>query len=118
MLKNLDPKAQHKQYFRQSSTSSNWHHISQEALTKSKAASVTVESADLSNWSMNWWLSHEEHADGSNNDNNENAGDENSSNGPCPCCGKLPPHKYDTLVVEASDKPYVTIYNYITAVHL
>ena len=115
MPENLDPEAPREPYFQQSSTGSNWHRISQEVLIESTVASVTVESADLSNWPSGWWLCHMEHADA--DDDDENSGDENSSNGPCPAYSELPPREYDTLVVEASDKPYVTIHDYITTVH-
>jgi hypothetical protein len=115
MPENLDPEAPREPYFQQSSTGSDWHRISQEALIESTVASITVESADLSNWASSWALLHMEHADADTDD--DNSGDENSSSGPCLGCGELPPREYDTLVVEASDKPYVTIHDYITAVH-
>ncbi|KAK6221412.1 hypothetical protein LQW54_001513 [Pestalotiopsis sp. IQ-011] len=79
------------------------------SLTEPPIYSIKVTQANLDNWEDDWVDEHLSHAD-----------DESA---PCGrklmrCCDEdRPPAQAPSIVVRSSSKPYVTIHDYVTAVH-
>ncbi|KAL0933861.1 uncharacterized protein CTRU02_210660 [Colletotrichum truncatum] len=115
MPESLDPDAPREAYFQQTDTGTSCHPVSKEALTDSKPASITVQSSELGDWASSWWELHYEHDDQADDDDD----DDQSASGPqrCSGCGEIGPRDYEPLVVRASEKSYVTVHDFVKAVH-
>ncbi|KAI9147597.1 hypothetical protein HJFPF1_12625 [Paramyrothecium foliicola] len=101
-------------FFQQEDGHSSPHPIAQEPFLDSTTDFLTIESLELSSWEDWWWERHAEHAE-----MDDDLGDDDPEPTKCPECGEVcPTVSHESLVVEASEKPYITIQNYITAVHL
>lgn len=98
-------------YFRRTSSGTTWHPVSQEPVTKPKVSSITVEVRDLEWWQVDWEEYHRE------DDEAVYGEDEDGYDVLLECCDEKRPPEPPKLVVKASDKPYVTIHDYVSAVH-
>lgn len=92
-------------------SSGGWHALAQEPYTEPKVSSITVSVSQIDDWEDQWRELHLDCADPPSDDEGE---DEDF---PSECCGEQRPHPQDmTLVVKAS-KEFVTIHDYVSAVH-
>lgn len=95
-----------------------WHSISQEPLTTPTASSVSVVIDDWEQYEDNWLDAHEPHADPENELCEFGQLDgEGSDMKLLRCCGTDRPREIQPLFVKASAKPFVTIHDYVSAVH-
>ena len=95
-----------------------WHSISQEPLTIPEVSSLSLVVSDLEDYVVNWLDGHEPHAD-LDSDNCEfgqldGGGSETEL---LRCCGTDRPREIPPLLVKASVKPFVTVHDYVSAVH-
>lgn len=104
MPEDLNPDGQHELYYRrQEPAATAWHPISQESITEQPVASLTVTEYNLDYWRDGWWeLNIEPNDDILDVDAEEFPG--------------MPP-KFDPVVVSASNGQFVTIHDYLSAVH-
>ncbi|KAK1778145.1 hypothetical protein QBC45DRAFT_310182, partial [Copromyces sp. CBS 386.78] len=109
-------------YFRQVTStgddgdeSSAWHPISKAPLSIPRVSELKVQIVPLSWWAGDWGEYHEPHAEDTENDEDM---DENGRLIYCYCCKESRPNKvYEDLVVKAGSTGFVTIHDYVTAVH-
>ncbi|KAH6866114.1 hypothetical protein B0T10DRAFT_554158 [Thelonectria olida] len=101
-------------YCRQASAETSWHPISQEPLTQSRETSLSVRISPLDTWKLDWFESHE-HAD----PDDPSCVYElvNGHMSLVQCCGEDKPTNLAPFAVKVSDKPYLSIHDFITAVH-
>lgn len=94
----------------------SWHSISQEPFTTPKVSSISVTVDDLEQYVEKWLDGHEPHAD---TDDCEWGQLEGGGSEPelLRCCGTDRPREIPPLVVMASEKPFVTVHDYVSAVH-
>lgn len=94
----------------------SWHSISQEPFTTPKVSSISVTIDDWEQYEVNWLDDHEHHAD---LDTCELGQLEGGGSEPeiLRCCGTDRPREIPPLVVKASGKPFVTVHDYVSAVH-
>ncbi|KAH6870944.1 hypothetical protein B0T10DRAFT_501024 [Thelonectria olida] len=92
----------------------SWHPISQEPLTQPELSSISVTVDPLCDWEYAWWENHE-HAD----PDDPNCVYElvEGEMHLVQCCGEDEPTNLAPFVVQASDKPYLTIHDFVTDVH-
>lgn len=94
-----------------------WHDISREPVTTPAVSSVTVQSRELQGH-PDWWASEtHRHADP---DFDFCVYGEEHGNGTrklLQCCGEDRPQEHVPLLIKASTRPFVTIHDYISAVH-
>ncbi|KAH0427929.1 exo-1, 3-beta-D-glucanase [Colletotrichum camelliae] len=115
----------------------SWHPVSQASVTEPKIGSITVTVDALRQWQENWLELHERHADPDDDDcvfgkldpelyaqsdEEEEEDDEDNEEDRLEllrCCGTDRPTKGKSLIVKPSDvsKGYVTVHDYISAVH-
>ncbi|KAK0103222.1 hypothetical protein ONS95_005256 [Cadophora gregata] len=96
----LNPDAPREAYFRQTLAGTTWHPISESPLTEPPVSSLQVKETNLRDWRDNWWTGNQE---GYDEDDDEPEGE--------------PPEFDLPLVVTASNGRYVTVHDYVTAVH-
>ncbi|KAI7777445.1 hypothetical protein LA080_003540 [Diaporthe eres] len=103
-----------------------WHPISREPLTQPKVSSILVSVDDLEDFPSVWLDGHEPHAEPDSDDcvfgrlGAEGAGDAEDGDGEVEllrCCGTDLPREIPPLLVEAAEGPYVTVHDYVAAVH-
>lgn len=124
--KEYNPDSAREAYFRQTVGGASWHPISQSPLTDPKVSSMTVVVYDLELWEDNWLELHGGHSF---------PGDDGCEFGPLPeynpnedeegpdhllkCCGtERPRNKAAKLVVKASNSDFITVHDYVCAVHI
>ncbi|KAB5583028.1 hypothetical protein GE09DRAFT_288074 [Coniochaeta sp. 2T2.1] len=91
-----------------------WHAVAQAAYTEPKVSSITVSVSQIDDWEDLWRERHIGCADPPLDD--EEGGKENYDF-PSRCCGEQRPHPQDmTLTIRASGE-YVTVHDYVSAVH-
>ncbi|KAI8162171.1 hypothetical protein K4K49_010480 [Colletotrichum sp. SAR 10_70] len=114
----------------------SWHPVSQASITEPKIGSIAVTVDALRQWQENWLELHERHADPDDDDcvfgkldpelyaqsDDEEENDEDDEEDGLEllrCCGTDRPAKGKSLIVKPSDvsKGYVTVHDYISAVH-
>ncbi|KAM6513792.1 hypothetical protein FALCPG4_015005 [Fusarium falciforme] len=114
------PEGPRQPYFQQTLAGTTWHPVSQEPMTTAGVSSITVKArSPLDDWQASWKDEHR-HADPDDEDcvfEEAIAEDGWVYDRLLRCCGEDLPPKAPSLVVEASDKPYVTVHDYLTAVH-
>ena len=112
-----DPSGPRQPYAQRSSTGEMvLHPISKEPLTDPKISSINVKSRDLRNYPDNWAESHR-HADLGLDGGVFEFAEDGERGRLLECCGEARPQNHVPLRVEASTEPYVTVYDYVTAVH-
>lgn len=94
----LNPDAPREAYFLQTLGGTTWHPISQSPLTEPPAASLLVKETYLMDWRDAWWTLNQEGAD----EDYEMEGE---------------PPEFEPLLVTASNGEYVTVHDYVVAVH-
>ncbi|ETS86657.1 hypothetical protein PFICI_00485 [Pestalotiopsis fici W106-1] len=107
-----------------------FHPICTSSLTEPPISSITVTQDCLDSWEEDWVESHIPHADydgavwtdGSEDDDavdeDDSHGDDETGRKLMRCCDEnRPPRKSPQLEIKASSKPYLTIHDYIVAVH-
>ena len=104
-------------YFRQTLSGTTWHPISQASLTVPKVSSITVKVDELNIWQEFWEEYHRHSEDRDMETAIFSEEDEEGNDELLECCGDGRPPTAPELVVRASDKPYVTIHDYVSAVH-
>ncbi|RFU75895.1 hypothetical protein TARUN_6357 [Trichoderma arundinaceum] len=108
-------------YFRQTLDAANWHPLSQEPMTRPPVSSITVDVYELENWLDEWLEVHAECIDEGRILADAEEGQikelEDEERELLRCCGTERPPNSEPIVVPASGKPYVTIHDYVTAVH-
>ncbi|KAG6001334.1 hypothetical protein E4U21_004432 [Claviceps maximensis] len=88
------------------------HPISQLSLYEPPVSSVTVEAAERENWAGMWPDLHVSW------DLSDLYGLWYDEDGPCGCCGRIPPAEGRTVTVRAKDEEnFITIGDYVAAVH-
>ncbi|KAG7288133.1 hypothetical protein NEMBOFW57_007656 [Staphylotrichum longicolle] len=98
---NPNPDGPREPYFRHGGDGTDrWHPISNEPVTEQRLTTLTVTEENLSGWQDEWW-----------NINGEGF-DEDAQ----PAPGDLPP-TFEPLVVTASNGEFVSIHDYVSAVH-
>ncbi|RYP20797.1 hypothetical protein DL767_009382 [Monosporascus sp. MG133] len=117
-----NPDSPRKAYFRQTFAGTSWHPISQEALTEPKLSSITVSVDELRDWE-NDWLEYHRHAEpgieGCMFEETEAEEETEADEEPelLMCCGEVRPKEHIPLVIKASEQPYLTVHDYVTALH-
>ncbi|KAI0521919.1 hypothetical protein F5B22DRAFT_594696 [Xylaria bambusicola] len=86
--------------YRQTRTEATWHPIAQEPMTQTPVASLTVIEQHLDDWQDEWYTI------------NQEGFDEDVQ----PDTGDFPP-EFDPLIVRASSRDYVTVQDFVSAVH-
>lgn len=114
---NRNPDAPRKPYC-QSLNPLSWHSISQEPFTTPVVSSISVTVDDLEQYEINWLDDHGRHAD-VNCDNCEFGQLDESGSEPevLRCCGTDRPRDIPPLVIKATVKPFITVHDYVSAVH-
>ncbi|KAF6800973.1 hypothetical protein CSOJ01_12107 [Colletotrichum sojae] len=113
----LDPDGPREAYFQKTDDGHELHAVSQEPLTDKSLTSIAVKSSELDDWPNSFYELHYEHDDlGSEDDDDDDEQDEDAQ-WKCSGCGEMSPKKHEPLIVKASEKPYVTVHDYIIAVH-
>ncbi|SPO07080.1 uncharacterized protein DNG_09774 [Cephalotrichum gorgonifer] len=108
-----DPNSPQEAY--QTSTSA-YHTISTSPITKPPISSISVSVDELDRWEEDWGEAHEPHApDEADWDSETEKGD--SEPKLRTCCGEHRPKGPPPLLVSASTRPYVTVHDFVTAVH-
>lgn len=123
----INPDAPRDPYFQRADPDEAiWHPISREPLTEPKISSVLVTVDDLEDFPGFWLDGHEPHADPNSDDcvfgrsgadGPEGAEDGDGELELLRCCGTELPRDIPPLLVEATQGPYVTVHDYVTAVH-
>ncbi|KAK4146392.1 uncharacterized protein C8A04DRAFT_25902 [Dichotomopilus funicola] len=101
MPPDLNPDAPRDAYFRQTLAGTTWHPISESPMTEPPVASLEVKETNLMDWRDSWWTANQEGLD--------NEADEPE--------GEREPPEFRPLVVSASNGEFVTVHDYVTAVH-
>jgi hypothetical protein len=97
-------------------SSGEWHALAQKPYTEPKVSSINVSVTQIDDWEDQWRELHLGCTDPPSDDEGEDEDGENYDF-PSGCCEEQRPHPQDmTLVVKAS-KEFVTIYDYVSAVH-
>lgn len=122
-----NPDSAREPYVQQSSNSISWHPISQESLTRPPVSSIIVEVDQLKSWEEDWLESHRHACPGDpgctyrkifDDEEDENEGNEEEEGLKLiQCCETERPKETLPLEVRASTQPYVTVHDYVTAVH-
>lgn len=119
-----EPESTREPYLQQSPDGTRWHDISQEPLTEPRVSSVTVGVYQLAMWEEDWleWHRHAYPGEEGCVYEEVDEGDEDEDGGYegqklVRCCGTDRPKETPPLVVRASEHPYVTVHDYLTAVH-
>ncbi|OIW29558.1 hypothetical protein CONLIGDRAFT_680401 [Coniochaeta ligniaria NRRL 30616] len=86
-----------------------WHAVTQAPYTEPKVSSVTVSVTEIDDWEYQWSELHYRHTDPPDGDDD----DEDEDDWPSECCGD---HADTKLVVKATGE-YVTVHDYVSAVH-
>lgn len=94
----LNPDAPCEAYFRQTLAGTTWHPISESPITDQPVASLVVKEINLMDWRNSWWTLNQEGFDETDEPEGE-------------------PPEFGPLVVIASNGEYVTVNDYVTAVH-
>jgi hypothetical protein len=104
-------------------TATKLHPIANSAITEPKVSSLKVEVYQLLDWEFCWCEIHEAHADPTDGQSvwsfSENPEDPGENPKLMRCCGTDRPQPTPPLVVQASSstEPFVTIHDYVSAVH-
>ncbi|OIW23391.1 hypothetical protein CONLIGDRAFT_126421 [Coniochaeta ligniaria NRRL 30616] len=99
-----------------------WHAVSQAPYTDPKISTVTVSVIEIDEWEEQWRDAHRGHttppARSENGDREDNDDDDDDDwDFPSECCGEQRPHPQDmSLVVKASGE-FITVHDYVSAVH-
>ncbi|KAH7184951.1 uncharacterized protein B0J16DRAFT_319752 [Fusarium flagelliforme] len=93
-----------------------WHPISEEPLTDPTISCIDVRSSELYWWPDDWSESHR-HADPDFDWCVFEFAEEGVRGRLLECCGEVRPQDHVPLRVEASTRPYVTVHDYLAAVH-
>ncbi|KAL2066962.1 hypothetical protein VTL71DRAFT_1386 [Oculimacula yallundae] len=101
MPEDLNPDAPREAYFRQTLAGTTWHPISESSISATPVASLEVKENYLMDWRDSWWTGNQEGFDDVDEDD-EPEGE---------------PPEFAPLVVTASNGQYVTVHDYVTAVH-
>lgn len=94
----LNPDAPREAYFRQTLAGTTWHPISESPITEIPVASIVIKETSLMYWRDEWWTLNQEGLDGVDEP-------------------EWQPPEFEPLVVTASNGQYVTVHDYVTAVH-
>lgn len=128
------PSPQDPAYHPATTTPASPHPVSASSLTEPPISSITVTQDDLSHWEDDWVDEHLPHADdddgvstwvdgadSDDEDEDEDDADEGGDDGLgrnlARCCGQSRPRAPAPLVVGPSTKPYLTVDDYVMAVH-
>lgn len=95
-----NPDGSREPYFRHGDDGTDRHPISNEPVTEQALATLTVTEENLSGWQDEWW----------------NINGEGFDEDVQPWRGDLPP-TFEPLVVTASNREFVSIHDYLSAVH-
>ncbi|KAK1847554.1 hypothetical protein CCHR01_09833 [Colletotrichum chrysophilum] len=114
----------------------SWHVISQESLTEPKIKTISVHVDVLKRWQGEWIQWNLQHASPDDDDDDcvygelldellhesecsSSEGDDDSNEGELlRCCATDRPKRALLLVIETSNTEYITIYDYVSALHL
>lgn len=117
MNEGRDPDAPLEPYYQQTGEGTGWHAIAEMPLTRHKISSVTVNIRPFERWAEDWEESHR-HADpGIPGCVFGEAEDEETDPPLLRCCGEERPSDTAPVLVRASAKPYLTVHDYLSAVH-
>ncbi|KAK3380522.1 hypothetical protein B0T24DRAFT_615657 [Lasiosphaeria ovina] len=94
----LNPDAPREAYFRQTLAGTTWHPVSESPITDPPVASLAVKETNLMDWRDSWWTVNQEGLDETDEPEGE-------------------PPEFGPLFVRASNGEYVTVHDYVTAVH-
>jgi hypothetical protein len=94
----LNPDAPREAYFRQTLAGTTWHPVSESPITEPPVASLEVKETNLMDWCDSWWTANQEGLDETDEPEGE-------------------PPEFRPLVVSASNGEFVTVHDYVTAVH-
>lgn len=124
-----NPDATHEPYFQRVDPDETiWHPISREPLTDPKVSSILVSVDDLEEFPSVWLDGHEPRADPDSDDcvfgrlgaDGPGGAEDDDGDGEVEllrCCGTDLPREIPPLLVEAAQGPYVTVHDYVIAVH-
>lgn len=102
--------------------------VAHSALTDPPVSSITVTQADLNNWEEEWVEAHYPDGDtdqavwvyvnpGAMEREEDGDGEDGEGRKLVRCCGEDRPRAPPPLIVGASTMPFVTVHNYVVAVH-
>lgn len=109
-----NPKGPREPYFRQTTGGTSWHPVSQESLTEPRVSSISVSILPLHDCEEDWRSNHE-HAD--RDDPNCVYETFRGRTILARCCGENRPKNLAPLEIQALHTPYVTIHDYVIALH-
>lgn len=106
----------------------SFHPISASALTEPPISSITVTLSDFEHWEETWVEEHVPHADddqavwvdvqqGTEGDEDDDGGDDGDGRRLMRCCDTSRPVVPAPVTVRSTSQPFVTIHDYVTAVH-
>lgn len=117
-------------YFTPTSDGGTWHAISEESICITPQSTITTRICDFDTWESDWEERHADHADpddpecvfaepeGSDGDGEDEDDDDEGERGDLlECCGEKRPQPPGPLVIHATTKEYVTVHDFVSAVH-
>lgn len=110
------PRGQIEPYFGRTLSGGRWHDLCQEPVSYPPQQSIKVTVSQLNDWDSQWEESHE-HAEPDDEGCEFAPGDDDGPGELLKCCGEERPQAPAPLVVTANEKAYVTIHDYVSAVH-
>lgn len=113
----LNPDGPREAYFQNTDDGYELHAISKEPLTDKSLTFIAVKSWELHEWPNSFYELHYEHDDLGSGDEDEDDEQDEDSQWRCSGCGEMSPKKHEPLIVKASEKLYVTVHDFVTAVH-
>ncbi len=112
-----DPDGPLEPYFQQTISGTKWHPIADMPLTRHKISSVAVTLSAFTRWAEDWEQAHQHAEPGDPGCVFGEAEDDETDPPLLRCCGESRPRDTAPLLVRASEQPYVTIHDYVSAVH-
>ncbi|KAJ3496292.1 hypothetical protein NLG97_g2759 [Lecanicillium saksenae] len=104
-------------YFGRTLSGGSWHDVSEEPVSSTRQSSIAVTVSALDSWAAQWEEYHED-ADPDDDDDCEFAPDDDDGPGELlRYHGEKRPQAPPPLVITATTKEYVTVHDYVSALH-
>lgn len=112
-----DPDTTLEPYFSETPSGTQIHPIASMPVTRHKISSVSVHLTMLRRWAEDWEAVHQHAEEGMTGCIFGEAEDGETDPPLLRCCGEERPRDTLALLIRASEKPYLTVHDYVSAVH-
>jgi hypothetical protein len=109
-----DPDTTPEPYFTSEGNEPTWHAVSQAPYTDPKISSVTVSVIEIDEWEEHWRDIHRGHTTPPDDGDGE---DDDDWDFPSECCGEQRPSPQAMKLVVKASEQFVTVHDYVSAVH-